>query len=116
MIIGRPFSNRDIKMKKYCPFIAVAIVLSVFSSCSNGNGGSSDDFVVGIAWTGDVGSGSLNNVLLPEVVDSLLPYSNGIINSDCIDENDILRPVIRQYTKRRPRCERRRLSENTQKI
>lgn len=113
MIIGRPLSIRDIKMKKYCPLLAVAIILSVFSSCSNGNSGSSDDFVVGIAWTGDVGSGSLNNVqitldslgvknvLLPEVVDSLLPYSNGIINSDCIDENDILRQNYADIVKTR---------------
>lgn len=93
-------------MRKYFYYLSIAALTFIFTSCSVGKDASAstpNEFVVGIAWRSDVSSEFLTNVqatlsdmgikhvLLPEVVDSLLPYTNGIINDDCIDENDVLK-------------------------
>ena len=101
-------------MKKLFAFASIAVLMLGMTSCSKENDNiekTSGDFVVGIAWRSDVDSEFLTNiqitlndmgvknVLLPEVVDSLLPYTNGRIKNECIDENDILKQYYANIVK-----------------
>ena len=85
-------------MKKILLLILTVMILSCGDDRDSDN-----DPVIGISWRTDTDSEFLTNVeatlsdlgikyvRLGQVVDSLLPYSDGSLTGDCIDGNDVLK-------------------------
>ena len=95
-------------MKKFFLFALAAILLS----CGNNNNTHHEEEpLIGISWRTDTDSEfvtdveatlsdlGINYVLLGQVVDSLLPYSDGRLSTDCMDENDVLEQAYADIVK-----------------
>ena len=93
-------------MKKFFLLLLTVMMLSCETSQVNDS-----NYVIGISWRTDTDSEFLTNVeatltdlgvkyvLLGQVVDSLLPYSDGSLAADCIDGNDVLKPSYADIVK-----------------
>lgn len=90
--------------KAFLAFVLCAVAMTLLS-CSNNDDNDvkkPSEMTIGIAWRADTDSEFLTNiqcafnsigvktVLLPQVVDNDIPYTDGKVSGECIDENDVL--------------------------
>ena len=112
-------------MEKSCRFkslsLSVLLLLTFVlggcaddNTCADGNAAEEHQVTIGIAWCADTTSEFYANVveavreagaipvLMPQVVDYDIPYTDGMVSSECVDANDYLADRYAEKVKQNP--------------